>query len=126
MIAWTSDELTKIGAAEEMDITTLRRDGTPRRPLPIWVVRLGNDLYVRSVNGPMAAWFRGTQAHREGHIRAGGIDKDVTFTNAEPALTDRIDAAYRTKYRRYPGIVPSIVAPKAQAATIKLVPRTTT
>jgi hypothetical protein len=37
---------------------------------------------------------------------------------------EAIDAAYEAKYgRRYPTIVPSIVAPQARAATLKLVPR---
>ena len=123
MTAWTNDELNRISAAEELDITTLRRDGTPRRPLPIWVVRHGDDLYVRSVNGPTAAWYRGAQARGEGHIRAGGIAKEVTFADADPALADQIDDAYRVKYRRYPSIVPGIVRPEARAATLKLVPR---
>ena len=60
MTAWTSDELTTIGAAEERRIAPLRRDGTLRRPLTIRVLRHGDDLYVRSVNGRAAAWFRGT------------------------------------------------------------------
>ena len=123
MTAWTSNELATIAAAEELAITTVRSDGTPRQPLPIWVVRVADDLYVRSVNGPTAAWYRSTQAHHEGHIQAGGIEQDVAFVDADPALTDQIDAAYGTKYRRYPTIVPSIIAPKAQSATIKLVPR---
>jgi hypothetical protein len=123
MTTWTNDELTRIGAAEELAITTTRSDGTSRQPLPIWVVRVGDDLYVRSVNGPTAAWFRGAQAHREGHIQAGGVANGVTFIDADPALADQIDAAYNTKYRRYPGIVPRIVRAEARAATIKLIPR---
>jgi hypothetical protein len=79
MSAWTSDELTKFGTAEELQIASLRRDGTLRNPVTVWVIRHGDDLYVRSVNGRTAAWFRGTQARHEGHIRAGGVDKDVTF-----------------------------------------------
>ena len=126
MTTWTSDELTKIGAAEELQIASLRRDGTLRNPVTIWVVRHGDELYVRSVNGRTAAWFRGTQLRHDGHIRAGGIDKDVTFVEVDPdaALDDQIDAAYRTKYRRYAaGIVGSIMSPAARAATLKLVPR---
>ena len=61
MSTWTSDELDKIGAAEELQIASLRHDGTLRNLVTIWVVRLGDDLYVRSVNGRTAAWFRGTQ-----------------------------------------------------------------
>lgn len=126
-MTWTRDELNKIGADEELRIAPLRRDGTLRKPVTIWVVRLGDDLYVRSVNGRAAAWFRGTQARNEGHIRAGGVDKDVTFVEEINAnLNDQIDAAYRTKYRRYStGIIGSIVTPDARSATIKLVPRET-
>src|SRR6266571_2021637 len=100
MTMWTSDELNKIGTAEELEIASLRRDGTLRNPVTIWVIRHGDDLYVRSVNGRTAAWFRGTQVRHEGHIQAGGVDKDVTFVDADPDLNDQIDAVYRTKYRR--------------------------
>jgi hypothetical protein len=128
MTTWTSDELAKIGTAEELEIASLRSDGTMRNPVTIWVVRHGHDLYVRSVNGRTAAWFRGTQVRHEGHIRVGGIDKDVTFVevDADHEINDQIDAAYRTKYRRYAAsIISSIVSPKARSATIKLVPRPT-
>ena len=126
MTTWTNDELTKIGTAEELQIASLRGDGTLRKPVTIWVVRLGDDLYVRSVNGRTSAWFRGTQVRHEGHIQAGGVSKDVTYVEADPALNDQIDAAYRTKYRRYAAsIVDTIVSPEARSATIKLVPRST-
>jgi hypothetical protein len=125
MTTWTSDELTKIGTAEELEIASLRRDGTLRNPVTIWVVRVGDDLYVRSVNGREGAWFRGVQGRHEGRIRAGGVEKDVTFVE-EPApnLNDQIDAVYRAKYQRYgERIVGSIVNTRARSATIKLVPR---
>jgi hypothetical protein len=124
MTAWTGDELEKIAAADELQIAPRRSDGTLRNPVTIWVVRHGDDLYVRSVNGRTAAWFRGTQDRHEGHIQAGGVAKDVTFVDADPALNDALNAAYRTKYRRYAkSIVDSVVTPQARAATLKLVPR---
>jgi hypothetical protein len=126
MTAWTSDELSKIAAAEELQIASVRRDGTLRNPVTIWVVRHGDDLYVRSVNGRTAAWFRGTQDRHEGHIQAGGVDRDVLFIEGDDDINDEIDAAYRTKYHRYAArFVDPMVAPEAQAATIKLVPRST-
>ncbi len=123
MNGWTSDELSKIEAADELQIASLRRDGTLRGPTRIWVVRLGDDLYVRAVNGRTGAWFRGSQVRHEGQIRAGGVQKDVTFVDADHGI-DEIDAAYRAKYHRYAdSIVDSVVTPKARAATLKLVPR---
>jgi hypothetical protein len=124
MTMWTSEELDRIGKAGELEIAALRPDGTPRKPVTIWVVRHGDDLYVRSGYGDRAAWHRGTQRRREGHIKAGGIDKDVTFADADPALNDQIDAAYRTKYRRHEARwVDPMVAAEARSTTIKLVPR---
>ncbi len=125
MTAWTSDELNKIEKAEELRIASLRADGTLRKPVIIWVVRLGDDLYVRSVNGRTSGWFRGVQTRYEGHIRAGGVEKDVTFVEeTDPGINDRIDTAYATKYRRYAAsIIDSINSSSARAATIKLVPR---
>ena len=126
MTAWTSEELNKIDKTEELKIASLRRDGTLRKPVIIWVVRLGDDLYVRSVNGRAGSWFRGTQVRHEGHIQAGGVEKDVNFVEADPGINNDIDAAYRSKYRRYAAnIVNSIISTKARAATIKLVPQAT-
>src|SRR3989442_2858114 len=101
MTKWTSDELTKIGKAEELEIVSLRRDGTLRNPVTIWVVRHGDDLYIRSVNGPTSGWFRGVQERHEGNIQAGGVQKDVSFAEADHDLDDEIDDAFRKKYHRY-------------------------
>jgi len=124
MNAWTSEELGRIEAADELQIASVRRDGTLRNPTTIWVVRLGDDLYVRSVNGRTSGWFRGTQVRHEGRIRAGGVEKNVTFIDGEGDVADRIDDAYRTKYLRYAAnIVDTTITPEARAATLKLLPR---
>jgi hypothetical protein len=114
MSEWTSEELTRIGEAEELQIASLRRDDSLRNPVTIWVVRNGGDLYVRSVNGRTSAWFRGTQQRHEGHIQAGGVGKDVTFADAGHDIDDQIDAAYRSKYSRYAAsVVSHVVSPQA-------------
>ena len=85
---------------------------------------LRDNFYVRSYTGRTSAWFRAVQTRHEGQIHAGGVVKDVAFVE-EPDLSinDKIDAAYRTKYRRYAAsIVNSMAAPSARAATSKLVP----
>jgi hypothetical protein len=125
MTTWTSDELDKIGRADELEIVPLRRDGRPRNSVTIWVVRLDDDLYVRSYKGHGGAWFRAAQARHEGRIRAGGIEKDVNLVEeTDSHINDQIDAAYRTKYRRHGAqYVDAMVAPEARATTLKLVPR---
>jgi len=124
MTGWTSDELTRIETSQELQIASARPDGTLRKPRTIWVVRVGDDLFVRSMYGRAGGWFPATQVRHQGHIQAGGVDKDVTFADTDPDLNDQIDAAYRDKYRRYgERIIGGVVNPEARAATIRLVPR---
>jgi hypothetical protein len=123
MTGWTSDELSRIGTAQELQIASARPDGTLGDPRTIWVVRVGDDLYVRSMYGRAGGWFPRTQVRHQGHVRAGGVDRDVNFADTDPDLDDAIDAAYRDKYRRYgERIIGGVVNPEARAATIKLIP----
>jgi len=105
----------------------LRRSGTTARGesrSQPGVVPSGDSLYVRSVKGNDGAWFRGVQETHQGSISASGLDRDVTFVNADHKVDDEVDAAYRTKYRRYAGsILNSVLTPQARSATLKLVPR---
>lgn len=122
MTTWTQDELASINGVDELQIAPRRQDGSFRSPLPVWMVRDGDDLYVRSVNGRDATWFQRALASGEGRIQAGGVEKVVAFTEIDDnALGDRLDADYRSKYRRYAGrIVDSIIAPRARMATLRL------
>lgn len=123
MAAWTSDELDTIGSAEEVTISTMRQDGSLRTPVIIWIVRHGDDLYIRSVNGRSGSWFRGALTRNEARIRAGSLEKDVSLVEAGD-VNDEIDDAYREKYQeRYPGITPSMVTPEVRSTTLRLVPR---
>jgi hypothetical protein len=126
MSTWTSDELDKFGVAEELQLASLRHDGTLRPYVTIWVVRASDDLYVRSAYGPNNPWFRRAKASGAGRIRAGGLERDVTFAEPAPGVHAAIDAACHAKYDRYgPRIVGTVVGPDAEAVTIKLVPRST-
>jgi hypothetical protein len=124
MTAWTSDELEKIGAADELQLAVRRRDGSLRPPVPIWMARVGDSLYVRSVNGRDASWFRAVLATHEGRGQAGGVERDVTFNEPADGIGDQLDAAYRAKYGRYPArLVDALFSPAARSATIEVVPR---
>jgi hypothetical protein len=124
MATWTDHELDKIGRADELEIASLRGDGTLGKRVTIWVVPYEDDLYVRSWKGRTATWFRAAERRRDGRIWAGGVERDVTFVDAEHGVDYAIDAAYRAKYGRYgEGFVGGMVSPEARATTIKLVPR---
>ena len=74
--------------------------------------------------GNGAAWYRATQRRREGRIEAGGIAKDVSFADADAALHDAIDDAYRANYGHHGARwVDPMVSSEARSTTIKLVPR---
>jgi hypothetical protein len=124
MSEWTAGELDTLGGAEELEIAPLRPDGSLCPYTTIWVVRIGDDLYVRSWRGRDGAWFRAALRRPEGRIRAAGIKRDVTFTEPDHADHDTIDRAYRDKYARYASTyVDPMTSPGARAATLRLTPR---
>ena len=123
MTTWTGQELAKIGRAEELRVSTRRRDGSLRPYITIWVVRAGDDLYVRSAYGADNPWFVRARASRAGRIRAGGIERDVIFEDGPADANAEVDAAYHAKYDRYgPRIVGSVVGEHAAPLTLRLVP----
>jgi hypothetical protein len=107
MTMWTSDALARIGTAEESQLASLRSDGTLRCARTIWVVRDGDDIYVRSVNGVTSAWYRGTRTRHEGHIHApyplvpghmiagivAAVGSEVTAEEFEARADEQVDGA---------------------------------
>lgn len=123
MTSWTEDELSRIGGAEELRISSRRRDGSLRPYVTIWTVRAGDDIYVRSAYGSSNPWFVRAQASGTGSIRAGGVEREVTFADVDPQVHAAIDAAYHAKYGRYgPGIVNTVVGPGVRDVTLRLLP----
>lgn len=124
MTTWTEEELSRIGEAQELQLASARPNGTLRPYVTMWVVRAGEDLYVRSAYGPNNPWFRRAKASGAGRIRASGLDRDVVFAEPGPGVHAAIDASYHAKYDRYgPSLVGTVVGPEAEAVTVKLVPR---
>jgi hypothetical protein len=121
---WGPADARRIGAADEVEITTLTSDGGPRRFVPIWIVQVGEDLYIRSWRGQEGAWFRHAQRELAGRIRVGGDEHAVRFEIPEESVHAGIDDAYRSKYGRYgEGYVGPMIGPDARAATLRLLPR---
>jgi hypothetical protein len=126
MTAWTDEELGRIGEAQELQLASERPDGTLRSYVTMWVVRVVDELYVRSAHGANNPWFVRAKASGVGRIRAGGVERDVTFAEPAPDVHPDIDATYGGKYDRHgPAIVGTVVGPLAHGVTIRLVPRST-
>jgi hypothetical protein len=119
---WTGEELQRIGGAPELRLAARRQDGSLRPFTTMWVVRAGDDLYVRSAGGPQRPWYRAAVASGTGRIQAGGVDAEVEFATAAPETNQEVDSQYRAKYDRYgPGIVGHVTGPAAHAVTICLI-----
>ncbi|PYC87339.1 DUF2255 domain-containing protein [Streptomyces tateyamensis] len=123
MTGWNIPDLEKIGVAEELDLWSERADGTLRDPVTMWVVRAGDQVYVRSVKGTEGPWYRGTTARHQGRIEAGGVRREVVFRPADPSEYTDVDAAYQVKYGRYTSIVEHVLTEQARTSTLRLEPR---
>lgn len=123
MTAWTSDELARIGRADELGIASRRPDGTLRPFVTIWAVRDGDDVYVRSAYGYENPWFQRALRSGQARIRAGGVERDVRLEVPGPEVADSVSAAYHAKYDRYgASIVETVVSPEAIRATLRVLP----
>lgn len=123
-MAWTSDELDKVDEEEEIQLASMRADGTLRRPTTIWVVRVGDDLYVRSVHGREGKWWQRALERHAGHMSAGGVEADVSFEEADPKVYDGVSAAYREKYGHYPDrITGTVLSAESCESTLRVVLR---
>jgi hypothetical protein len=122
--AWTSDELDRLGQATEIQLASRRPNDSLRPFATIWVVRSGDDLFVRSAHGWDNGWFQRALRSGHGRVRAGGIERDVAFEQPGREVATDITAAYHAKYDRYgPAIVGTVISPEAVRSTLRLVPQ---
>src|SRR5690349_15630626 len=122
MSSWTENELAAVGAADELRVASYRPDGSLRDYVIIWVVRSGDELFVRTAYRPESAWYRHAVEAGRGRIRAGGVERDVSFAHVSPdADHEAIDAAYHAKYDRYGAkIVETVVGDVVRELTLRL------
>ena len=124
MSGWPAGDVAAIGRADEIQVASLRPDGTLRPYVTIWAVRVGDDVYVRSAHGGDNPWFRRAASSGQGRIRARGLERDVQFSTPGPGAADAVTAAYHAKYDRYgPAIVGGVVSPEALRSTLRVTPR---
>lgn len=124
MGTWTAEEVRTIDLTDDIDITSVRDDGTLRPYVPVWGVRVGDDIYVRSAHGRENGWFRRALRHHQGRVRMGGLEHDVVFEEPDASVAPEIDAAYQAKYARYgESYISTVVSEQAAGATLRLAPR---
>ena len=122
MTAWAPKELRRIAERDDLRIAPFREDGvTCGTPTWIWSVAVDGDLYVRAYNGQSSRWHQAAVRQKAGRIIAAGLTKEVAFAPVEGAINDRIDEAYRAKYRGNPYLASMISAP-ARSAAVRITP----
>jgi hypothetical protein len=77
---------------------------------------------VRAYNGRESRWYQAALRQRLGRIAVAGVTREVRFEPVEGSINDRIDDAYRAKYRSSP-YLPPMIGTRARAATMKVMPR---
>ena len=123
MATWPQDELRKIAEADDLHISPFRDDGeTYGTATWIWSVAVDSALFVRAYNGQKSSWYQAAIRQKAGRITAAGKTREVTFEPVDGPINDRIDDAYRVKYKGSPYLKPMIGA-RARSATVKVVPR---
>ena len=123
MSEWPRSELHKIGAADDLHIAPFRDDGkTYGTPTWIWSVAVDDDLYVRAYNGKESRWYQAALKQKAGRIIAASITKEVFFEPVHGSINDRIDEAYKAKYKGSPYLNPMITG-GARTATVRITPR---
>ena len=123
MSSWKKDELGKIAKTDDLHISPFREDGTTYgTPTWIWSVVVDDDLYVRAYNGRNSRWYRAAMRQKAGRITAAGMTKEVAFGPVDGAIQNRIDDAYRAKYKDSE-YLPPMIGERARSATVKVTPR---
>jgi hypothetical protein len=120
---WARDTLRKIVEADDLHIAPFREDGvTPGTPTWIWSVAVDGDIYVRGYNGQASRWYQAARRQKAGQITAAGATRDVLFEPVDEPINDRVNEAFRVKYRGSPYLTP-MIGERARSATIKIMPR---
>ena len=127
MTTWSQDDLDRLGGAREVEVSSVHRDGSLSRARTVWIVRVGDQLYLRSVNGPDGAWYRLTRAFHQGRIEARGVARDVTWIDVnateQPDVDPAVDAEYARKYQGATSAIAHITSPLARTTTMRVEPR---
>jgi hypothetical protein len=131
---WSTEQLQLLDAAVELNIAVPRPDGALGRWTTVWVVCVGQGVFVRSWHRRETGWFGRAVTTGRARIRAIGLETDVAVVDLgrtgdrsgeEPQLQgelfDEVDSAYRTKYGAFgDATVGAVVSAHARVTTLRL------
>ena len=119
-MTFEATDLAALAEAEEITIETRAADGTAHRTI-IWIVEHASELYIRSVNGPGARWFREATADTTIalHVDRRRVAARV-IPAADPASIEACSEGLRTKYRNDYSLG-SMLRPNTLPTTLRVV-----
>ena len=121
--AWTETELALVDSAVELEMAARRPDGDLRRATPIWVVRVDDQVYVRTWYRRDTGWFGAAVLSRRACVQVPGLTAEVAVDpvgDADPELRAAVDAACAGKYGDRGAA--SLVTAEAASTTLRLTP----
>jgi hypothetical protein len=121
MTDWRNQQLDDLAGTSEIEIAPRHTDGRLGRARTIWIVRVGDDLCIRSYLGPDGNWFRTITSTGQASIHASTGQYDVQLTAAPDVDRTAVDHAYRAKYGRS-SYVTAMVSDAAAATTLRVTP----
>ena len=119
---WTTSQLAELTDGEEL-VLVLTHAEKPVLRVPVWMVTVGGEAYVRSYLGVKSGWYRRVMAEQRQAISLGGVDVPVDFelVPVTAAVNSGINEAYITKYATDP-YRDYMVLPLALEATLHILP----
>jgi hypothetical protein len=116
------NHLQMLSDAEEI---VLELDSAPQdlQQVVLWVVAVGPNLYVRSVNGQHGHWYQKLLTESQASIRA---EDQILPVRAVPVSDQntwtQVSCEYLRKYAQYPQDAAWLVTPEIVATTMRLEP----
>jgi hypothetical protein len=120
---WGPGDLQQIETVRELEIAAQRVDGSSMRWTPVWVVRVGEGVYVRTWYPRTTGWFGTAVRSGRARIRLPQFEADVVveaLATVTAGLDAHVSRAYRTKYGDAASA--SMVTSEAEATTVRLRP----
>jgi hypothetical protein len=120
--AFDSGTIGRLATEEEVDIETSPAAGRSTRRVTIWIVVVGDEVYVRSVRGPTGRWYRDLQRNPRGILHVGSQALAVRAVPVgDPDTISAVSDAYLRKYAASPH-APPMVRDEVLPTTLRLEP----
>jgi len=104
MASFPAEQLERVDQREEVEIETRAADGTVHRVI-IWAVVDDGEVFVRSVRGAKARWYRELLREGSGVLRVGEEHIPVRAIQApDEASVTRTTQALHRKYQGDPAV----------------------